>query len=1569
MGTAVDLCGRGLRLCTVFVCTLCSVAVCLPSADYGQLVAGTGAVGSGAGTPGPLWALNATPVPIVSGDDDTTPFACPVVMACEHGAGRFVAMSDNPFFTDDTLPLHDNSRFGDNVIDWLDVSNRRTVMATTGHSEWWAWASFASFTAQLEGRGYVVTRYSGAITEAALSGVGVVIMENPSGAVSASEITAIEAFVRNGGGLLLTGLGWAWDHYRGPLDEYPVNHIGEHFGVRWVSGYVGDSTHCEGYTPYYHTFYPDCAVATFESACSFLTTATAAYGAGLPAALQTNAGLRADYFQAHMLLAFATWHISPTSSQRSSLYAFLRQQAVQQAALFQKNRAYNATSESAMAWVRERFHRTLIDAQPLTSARKADISQVIGLFGDYAAIWDQFTTILGDNTTLDAQQRDFILRYQQSLPAGICEVRHISVVDFLGNGPAHMHLRGNGGAVNIFGLRIGVGCENSFPSDVPPTYCDVFCLVVAHELNHVVDALYIQNRQELTARRAELLAAAGDEPRNYLRSMFDSGFFATAPQEFFASISNQWFHDSAHTVRLGLARFDAGYRDPINQAIFFADVYSMGTTTTWFYTMDTAGNLARRPVYLRRDGNGHIITMVDSDTTYSFEVAANGDVTDYTVTTTGHSVLISEGPAGSPNPVASRGDVACSVSAVDSLGHDLLYMWSAVDADGTPVGSFDDPTVRTPVWTAPENATGADLAYTISVTVACSDDPDVHASAQFTQAVSSGAVAEHIVAIMSGPSGSPNPCAPGGQVQCTVSAYDSIDGHTLAYSWSATGPDGVPANHFDDATVRNPVWTAPAQQAGAGFDTDDYQIAVTVFCADDGGVRAFGSFTQRVQQLTHEVIITGGPSGDPNPCRPGDEVRCTVGAEDVPQGHDLLYGWEATGGSFDDPTSPEPTWTAPATETTVEYTLTVVVTCAENPAVSATASYQQLVAPVVEHAVTITEGPAGDPASVASGGNVACSVTAEDSHGGHVVRYSWTTTGPGGGAAGSFSNATAQNPTWTAPENRTDAAIGYEITVVAACGAYPLVNDTASFTVAVEPVAHTVTITDGPAVAKDTLLPGGATRCTATAEDSRQGHTLAYAWSATDGAGNEVGGFYDASAAQPTWTAPANATGAQQEYTIGVTVSCSGNAAVRDTGTVSVIVLPVFQHQFAAGTRMIGIPAAPVGAQGLVDVLAAPDIVRWNPATEGYESLGSGDAYAPGCGYWGRFGAQTEVAIPGTSVLGTLDYPVATGWNIVSSPYDCDLNLDAITGAPTLLPFAWTDQGDGYRLVANLQDCLNQVDNTIHPWWGYWVYAGRAGTLSWNPSHVAADGIAELLQIGPVDRERGGWQVQLVAEAAGRVDACNYFGVATQATVDALSIPNPPSLPASVDIYLPSESGPMASDIRTPAAGALSWEFVVTCGLDAPVTLSFPDLTAVPAGYRLTLRDLATDKTVNMRTTRTYSYQEQGERRFRIEATRGNGNTLVVSGVTAQQIGEGGMSISYTLSASAEVSIEVRNISGRLIRSVSCGPAQAGLNTAAWDLRNAGGARIPSGVYLCTIGARSADGTQISAIRTLNVAR
>ena len=76
-----------------------------------------------------------------------------------------------------------------------------------------------------------------------------------------------------------------------------------------------------------------------------------------------------------------------------------------------------------------------------------------------------------------------------------------------------------------------------------------------HELNHVVDSYTIANSNTLASRKAQLIAAAGTNRFNYLRGgngleFLTHGFFAQNPQEFFASIANQWFADSEQVFEL-----------------------------------------------------------------------------------------------------------------------------------------------------------------------------------------------------------------------------------------------------------------------------------------------------------------------------------------------------------------------------------------------------------------------------------------------------------------------------------------------------------------------------------------------------------------------------------------------------------------------------------------------------------------------------------------------------------------------------------------------------------------------------------------------------------------------------------------------------------------------------------------------------------------------------------------------------------------------------------------------------------------------------------------------------------
>ncbi|MHC4108272.1 MAG: dockerin type I domain-containing protein, partial [Planctomycetota bacterium] len=109
--------------------------------------------------------------------------------------------------------------------------------------------------------------------------------------------------------------------------------------------------------------------------------------------------------------------------------------------------------------------------------------------------------------------------------------------------------------------------------------------------------------------------------------------FVGAPQEFFASIANEWFTDSRKTVELGLVRFDAGWLCPINQALFFAEVYSQGSDSTWFYTIDTSGNVTAESFTVRRNAGGLINELVYDGQRHIFSLDGLGEVQSYVITT------------------------------------------------------------------------------------------------------------------------------------------------------------------------------------------------------------------------------------------------------------------------------------------------------------------------------------------------------------------------------------------------------------------------------------------------------------------------------------------------------------------------------------------------------------------------------------------------------------------------------------------------------------------------------------------------------------------------------------------------------------------------------------------------------------------------------------------------------------------------------------------------------------------------------------------------------------------------
>jgi len=134
--------------------------------------------------------------------------------------------------------------------------------------------------------------------------------------------------------------------------------------------------------------------------------------------------------------------------------------------------------------------------------------------------------------------------------------------------------------------------------------------------------------------------------------------------------------------------------------------------------------------------------------------------------TTSHSLTITSGPSGSPNPVASGAAASLSVSATDSLGHGLSYAWTASCSTLGSNGSFNNATLRTPAWTAPVNATGSQQSCMIQVTV--SDGQGLSQVGSYAQGVATAPLPDLVPSM--NPIGSTG--TPGGTIQVSASVVN-----------------------------------------------------------------------------------------------------------------------------------------------------------------------------------------------------------------------------------------------------------------------------------------------------------------------------------------------------------------------------------------------------------------------------------------------------------------------------------------------------------------------------------------------------------------------------------------------------------------------------------------------------------------------------------------------------------------------------------------------------------------------------------------------------------------------------
>ena len=209
-------------------------------------------------------------------------------------------------------------------------------------------------------------------------------------------------------------------------------------------------------------------------------------------------------------------------------------------------------------------------------------------------------------------------------------------------------------------------------------------------------------------------------------------------------------------------------------------------------------------------------------------------------------------------------------------------------------------------------------------------------------------------------------------------------------------------------------------------------------------------------------------------------------------------------------------------------------------------------------------------------------------------------------------------------------------------------------------------------------------------------------------------------------------------------------------------------------------------------------------------------------------------------------------------------------------------------------------------------------------------------------------------------------------------IPKPPPVVNVLQTYLPEtgwgeHSGAYAQDIRARAAGEV-WDVEVLCRKPhTPVTLSWPGLNSVvPRDVRLVLEDPATGRRVYMRTTSQYTFNsgDGGVRRLRIVSLDGASQVLQLSGVQAAAARGRGAVITFAVSRPAAVTVEIRNISGVVVRRMAELQALPGQTArVVWNGLNSAGAPVPAGRYLVCVTARADDGQVVQGIRALQLSR
>jgi len=399
-------------------------------------------------------------------------------------------------------------------------------------------------------------------------------------------------------------------------------------------------------------------------------------------------------------------------------------------------------------------------------------------------------------------------------------------------------------------------------------------------------------------------------------------------------------------------------------------------------------------------------------------------------------------------------------------------------------------------------------------------------------------------------------------------------------------------------------------------------------------------------------------------------------------------------------------------------------------------------------------------------------------------------------------------------------------------------------------------------------------------------------------------------------------------------------------------------------------------------------IVRWDATAQRYAQateLRVGEAY---------FIKATNPVQPnlfGEPITGEITIPLKPGWNLIANPTLAPIewrldgvlvqrgserrSLRAAQQAGWLDGYLWAWRQDPsnpmrgqYQFVYDASE-LQGVIGALEPWQAYWILARVECTLVLN----AAPSRAVQVPLAPSDSV---WTLQVEAASAQGSGAV-WVGVAQGRSVQAMLAPEPPDGASPVQVRVRRAEGVFAADVRPTLTRDARWSLeVVVAPSDQPqpIRLRIHQATHLPRGVNLALVDEQSGARRPLRSAGASlnftAPPEGGVFRFAIEPIARRTllrvlNPTVRGGTRAGET----LTLGFTLTAEAQVQVQIRTGS-RTVRTLSdTRTRSAGLQEFIWDGRDDAGVHLPPGAYLAEITAVSADGQVARAVAPIIVRR